>query len=77
MQQFATDIYKIIAFFLNYFIILNMDKKLIPINQVLHKQIKDYCKCKGFVMSKFVESLLDTNFNKLKGENNEQRGLQS
>lgn len=53
-----------------------MDKKLIPINEVLHKQIKDYCKCKGFVMSKFVESLLDTNFNKLKGENNEQRGLQ-
>jgi len=53
------------------------EKKLIPINKSLHGQIKDYCRLNGFVMSKFIEGLLVTNFNKLKGENDEQRGLQS
>jgi hypothetical protein len=48
-----------------------MDRKLIPISSGLHEQIKDYCRTNGFVMSKFIENILDTNFNKLKGENNE------
>jgi len=60
------------------FIIVYMDeRKLIPISKSLHGQIKDYCRSNGFVMSKFIEGLLVTNFNKLKGENDEQRGLQS
>jgi hypothetical protein len=54
-----------------------MNTKNIPISKDLHEQIKDYCRTNGFVMSKFIENILDTNFNKLKGENNEQRGLQS
>ena len=59
------------------FIVVYMDRKLIPISRGLHEQIKDYCRANGFVMSKFIENILDTNFNKLKGGNNEQRGLQS
>ena len=59
------------------FNLVNMDRKLIPISSGLHEQIKDYCRANGFVMSKFIENILDTNFNKLKGETNEQRGLQS
>ena len=59
------------------FIVVYMDRKLIPISRGLHEQIKDYCRTNGFVMSKFIENILDTNFNKLKGENDEQRGLQS
>tara|TARA_E500000178_G_scaffold330293_1_gene362056 strand:- start:31 stop:213 length:183 start_codon:yes stop_codon:yes gene_type:complete len=54
-----------------------MNTKNIPISKDLHEQIKDYCRTNGFVMSRFVENLLNTNFNKLKGEENEQRGLQS
>ena len=59
------------------FILVYMERKLIPISVGLHEQIKDYCRANGYVMSKFIENILDTNFNKLKGEANEQRGLQS
>jgi hypothetical protein len=54
-----------------------MERKLIPISVGLHEQIKDYCRANGFVMSKFIENILSTNFNELKKKKNEQRGLQS
>lgn len=54
-----------------------METKNIPINKNLHEAIKQHCRANGFVMSKFVEGILCTNFKKLRGENNEQRGLQS
>jgi len=54
-----------------------MERKLIPISVGLHEQIKDYCRANGFVMSKFIENILNTNFNELKKKKNEQRGLQS
>lgn len=59
------------------FNLVNMERKLIPISVGLHEQIKDYCRANGFVMSKFIENILSTNFNELKKKKNEQRGLQS
>ena len=59
------------------FNLVNMERKLIPISVGLHEQIKDYCRANGFVMSKFIENILNTNFNELKKKKNEQRGLQS
>ena len=52
------------------------ERKMIPINPTLHRQIKEYCAEQGLIMSKFVEGLICTTFKRKVGEN-ERRDIRS